>query len=416
LIVAKTDTGKKEIIFRLPKQRNYNPSFSTDYFLTQLDNTLQNATYQTFTGGAFYFNPGINILIKIGVNDLMNDYRITGGFRLAGDLNSNEYFFSFENQKKKVDKKLTFYRLGREYTSGFSYLKVHTHELRMQLKFPLNDLMSIRPSISVRTDRITTLSTDIASLIEPTVHNYWSSGKIELVFDNTINKGLNLYNGLRYKIFVESFRQIDERETWMGVIGADFRYYMKIHRQIIWANRFATSTSFGEQKLIYYLGSQDNAIVPSSNFNTNIPIDNSINYGFQAVATNVRGFKQNIRNGNSFALINSELRVPLFQYLMNKPIRSDFIRNFQVVGFFDVGTAWTGDTPYSNNNSFNTEVIVGNPITVILDRQVDPIVVGFGGGLRTRVFGYFLRTDWGWGYEDGVIRSSIFYLSLGLDF
>lgn len=410
------DTDEAEPEFRLPKQRNYDPAFSSEYFLTQLDNNLQNSTYQTFSGSAFYFNPGLNVLFKIGVNDLMNDYRITGGFRLAVDLNSNEYFLSFENQKKKVDKKFSFYRLAREYTSNFSFQKVHTHEGKAQLSFPINDLLSVRPSVSFRTDRIATLSTDIASLIEPTVHNYWGSAKIELVYDNTISKGLNLYNGFRYKIFAESFRQIDEDRTFLGVIGADFRYYMKVHRQIIWATRFATSTSFGEQKLVYYLGSQDNAIVPSNNFDNSIPIDNAENYGFQAVATNMRGFKQNIRNGNSFALINSELRVPLFQYLLNKPIRSDFIRNFQIVGFFDLGTAWTGDSPYSNDNSFNTEVIAGNPVTVILDRQVDPIVAGFGTGLRSRIFGYFLRADWGWGYEDGVIRDVLFNLSLGLDF
>ncbi len=130
----------------------------------------------------------------------------------------------------------------------------------------------------------------------------------------------------------------------------------------------------------------------------------------------MRGFIQNIRNGNSFALINNELRFPVFQYLLNKPIRSDFIRNFQIVGFLDVGTAWTGKSPYANDNSFNTEVLSGNPVTVTLDRQVDPIVAGFGGGIRSRLFGYFIRSDWGWGYEDGVIREPIFYLSLGLDF
>jgi hypothetical protein len=130
----------------------------------------------------------------------------------------------------------------------------------------------------------------------------------------------------------------------------------------------------------------------------------------------MRGFLQNIRNGNSFALINSELRIPVFTYLLNKPIRSDFIRNFQVAGFFDVGTAWTGTSPFSDDNSFNTQIISQNPVTVILDRQVDPIVAGTGFGLRTRIFGYFMRIDWAWGYEDGVMRDSIFYWSLGLDF
>jgi hypothetical protein len=202
----------------------------------------------------------------------------------------------------------------------------------------------------------------------------------------------------------------------MVVYGIDVRHYLKVHRQIILASRFAASSSFGEQKLVYYLGSQDNAIIPTDIFDYTIPIDYSQNYGFQALATNMRGFLQNIRNGNNFALINNEIRIPVFQYLLNKPIRSDFIRNTQIVSFLDIGTAWNGNNPYSKKNSFNTEVIPGNPVTVVLDRQVNPIVAGFGGGLRSRLFGYFLRADWAWGYEDGVVRDVIFYLSLGLDF
>jgi len=402
--------------FLLPTKRNYDLAFSSDYFVTQLDNILQNSTYQVFTGDPFYFDPGLNLFVKIGVNDLMNDYRMSGGFRLSGNFDSNEYFAAYEDLKKRIDKTYSFFRQGREYTSGFSYLKVHTHEAKAQFKYPFNDLTSLRLSVSFRTDRIVTLATDVTSLLKPTENNYWSSIKFEYVFDNTISKGLNLYNGFRYKFFAEGFRQIDKSRTFLGVVGADFRYYLKVHRQIIWANRFAASTSFGDQKLLYYMGSQDNAIVPSDNFDYTIPIDRSQNYGFQAVATNMRGFLQNIRNGNSFALINSELRIPVFTYLLNKPIRSDFIRNFQVAGFCDIGTAWTGSSPFSKDNSFNTQIISQNPVTVILDRQVDPVVAGFGFGLRTRIFGYFIRTDWAWGYEDRVVRDNIFYLSLGLDF
>lgn len=414
-------TGKPVTIappdsFMLPTQRNYDVAFSTDYFVTQLDNNLQNATYQAFTGSAFYFDPGLNVLIKVGIADLFNDYKISGGLRLSGDFNSNEYFIGYENLKHRVDKTIVFYRLAREYVSAISYLKVHTHEIKGQLKYPFNDLTSLRGSLSFRTDRIVTLATDNTNLSIPNVNNYWGSGKVEYVYDNTLNKGLNLWNGLRYKAFAEVFRQINRDDSWVGVVGLDIRNYQKIHRQMILATRFAASTSFGDEKLVYYLGSTDNSIVPTDNFDYSIDIDYTQNYVFQAVATNIRGFLQNIRNGNSFALVNTELRVPLFQYLLNKPIRSDLIRNFQVVGFLDVGTAWNGNSPYSKDNAFNTEVIPGNPVTVELDRQVEPIVAGFGAGLRTRLFGYFLRGDWGWGYEDGVIRKPIFYLSLGLDF
>ncbi|HRD39592.1 MAG TPA: hypothetical protein PLC65_13240, partial [Bacteroidia bacterium] len=51
-------------------------------------------------------------------------------------------------------------------------------------------------------------------------------------------------------------------------------------------------------------------------------------YQFQTLATNMRGFRQNIRNGNNFVVYNTELRWPMFRYLLNRPIKSDFINNF----------------------------------------------------------------------------------------
>ena len=196
----------------------------------------------------------------------------------------------------------------------------------------------------------------------------------------------------------------------------DFRIYKKIHRQIIWANRFAASTSFGNDKLIYYLGSTDNSFTPVNNFNQNIQIDYSKNYAFQTVASNLRGFTQNIRNGNSFALINSEIRFPIFQYFIHKPIRTDFFRNFQVVGFGDFGTAWTGPSPYSKTNSLFKADYPGNPISITVTKDIEPFVGGYGFGLRSRVLGYFVRADWAWGIDDGVKQPRIFYFSLGLDF
>lgn len=402
--------------FMLPIQRNYDLAFSTDYFVSQLDNSLFNATYQAYTGGAVYFDPGINALFKVGMSDLMNDYKITGGFRFAGDFNSNEYLLSFEMLKQRIDRQMVFYRQARIVSDGFTIQRIHTHDIKLIHKLPLNDLTAIKGTVDFRADRLVTVSTDINALKNPTYYNYWTSAKLEYIYDNTISKGLNLYNGLRYKLFAEVFQKTNKPTTQVFVTGADFRYYLKVHRQIIWANRFAASVSFGKQKLLYYLGSEDNAIVPASNFNYNISVDHTQNYAFQTLASPLRGFVQNIRNGNHFALINSELRIPLFQYIVRRPIRSDFVRNFQVVGFTDIGTAWTGDSPYGKDNSLNVQTISQGPITVTIIKQIEPVVGGYGFGLRSRLFGYFVRTDWAWGIDDKEIQKPVFYLSLGLDF
>ena len=123
-------------------------------------------------------------------------------------------------------------------------------------------------------------------------------------------------------------RKLTSAKSDMVVLGIDFRKYTRIHRELIWANRFAASTSFGPTKLLYYLGGVDNWMgylfnnVPM--FNNAIPVTPNVNYGFQTLATNMRGFSQNIRNGNNFALINSELRWPIIRYIAGHPLRIKF--------------------------------------------------------------------------------------------
>ena len=102
--------------------------------------------------------------------------------------------------------------------------------------------------------------------------------------------------------------------------------------------------------------------------------------------------------------------------MANKPIKSDFLNNFQIVGFGDVGTAWTGLHPYSDENFLFTNTIERPPLNITVKLQRDPIVGGFGFGARTRILGYFIRADVAWGVEDLEVLPAIFYFSLSLDF
>jgi hypothetical protein len=53
---------------------------------------------------------------------------------------------------------------------------------------------------------------------------------------------------------------------------------------------------------------------------------------------------------------------------------------------------------------------------VTIDAMRDPLVMGFGGGARAQLFGYFVRADLAWGIDNGYILPKIFYLSFSLDF
>jgi hypothetical protein len=411
------DTGHLEI----PLIRIYETSFYNNYIVNQIDFTFLNNSYQVFNGGSGYYNPGINLLTRFGIVDLFEDYRITAGFRFAGDFDSNEYLLSFESLKGKFDKQFIFHRQAYFSTDNDFLYKTHTHNIYLSFAKPITPILAVKGTVSYRYDRSVPLGmVDQSTLVAPAIAKHWPGLKGEIIYDNTRKRSINIYYGTRFKIFGEYYRQFPGKQSDMFVLGGDFRKYVKIHRELIWATRFATSTSFGPTKLVYYLGAVDNWMGYIFNnypmFNYSIPVDPTQNYGFQALATNMRGFTQNIRNGNSFALINTEIRWPFVRYIAGHPLKSNFLNSLQVVGFGDIGTAWTGQSPWSGDNAYDTEVYKNGPVTVTLDSNREPIVAGVGAGLRAQILGYFIRADWAWGIENRYILPRIFYLSFSLDF
>ncbi|MBQ1730653.1 MAG: hypothetical protein II037_00415 [Bacteroidales bacterium] len=396
----------------------YHTTFYTNYLMTQVDFSYLFNSYQKYTGSAFYFNPGFNLIFKVGTADLFEDYRISAGFRFDVGMDGNEYLLTIENLKHRWNRQLV---LHRQVVSDFdkNYTKSLTHEVFYILRYPFSQVDAMQFTANIRQNKDVFLATDLNSLERPDAYDYWGSIKAEYIFDNTKELATNILSGIRFKIFAEAFMQFDKKKTDMEVVGADFRYYQPIHRSLIFAFRAATSASFGNAKLIYYLGGIDNWInvVPKQPmFNTNIKIDPEINYVYQAVATNLRGFNQNIRNGTNFAVTNFELRFPVISYFSRKPINNEFIKNFQIVGFFDAGMAWSGLNPYGGNNAYENDYHEQYPVTVILNNRNNPLVAGYGVGVRSKLFAYFVRADWAWGINNGEIQKMMFYLSLSLDF
>lgn len=412
----KTINLKKE--FKLPKQKTYFTSFYADYFTSQVDNSYTFATYQPFSGGtSLFLNPNFNALFELGISDIMEDYKIVGGIRLSFDLNNNEYYLKFQNQKYRLDKETIFYKKTTtevidEY--GFYFVKSNTHHLKQVLIFPINEVTSIKGTFGYRNDKNSLLSTDYFSLNEPNLYDHWFTSNLQYIFDNTRVLQTNILKGSKYKFFTEYYQEIDEEKQTMTTIGFDFRHYLPLHKNLIIASRVAAATSFGKKKLIYYMGGVDNWMAPK--FNDGNSVDLNQGYAFQTIATNMRGFHQNIRNGNSFTVINTEIRWPVVKYFIKKPLKSQLLEDLQLIGFSDIGTAWTGNSPYSDENSLNIEEVQQGPINVTLNKQIEPIVFSYGFGFRTTLLGYFIRLDIGWGIEDYIKLPPVIHFSFGLDF
>lgn len=423
---VKNDTIPKKsasTAFRFPIQKNYYTSFYTDYVVTQFDNSFLANSYQVFTGGGapIYLNPAFNFITKVAISDLFEDQRIVGGFRINPSLD-NEFLLSWEQRKKLFDHQVvldrqTFARAPITTADGVSITgKVVTSTAKYSVKYPFSPVAAVRVSVLLRNDKTVALSLGDYTLPRKPSYENLAGLRLEYIFDNTRKVMINIMNGFRFKMWTEYWRFQDKERRDLFTSGFDARHYLKVHRQITWCNRIAGGNSLGTDRLLFYLGGVDNWLLPT--FNANINIVNPSQYGFQTLATNMRGFNQNIRNGNNFLVYNSELRIPVIRYLLNHPVRSDFLNNFQVIGFMDVGMAWTGLNPLSKVNTENTQTYFyqGTSVEVTVVNQKNPLVAGTGFGLRSRLLGYFVRLDFGWGIDNFVVQKKVVGLSLTTDF
>lgn len=404
--------------FYIPVGTGYRVQYSVNKVITQADFSFLNNSYQQFTGGTspIYLNSGLNALFMFGINDLFEDYRITGGFRLGLLQRNYEFMLSYENLSKRLDRQILLYRQTISNSAGDDYIKQANNTLFYILKYPFDKHNSLRLTLKGRYETFVYTSLGDVSLRKPDSRHVWVGTRLEYIFDSSKELYTNLWRGTKLKLFAE-YEQRAERETMnLFVVGIDARQSFKIYRNMTLAFRAAASTNIGSARLVYYMGGVDNWV--NAKFNSDIWVDQTKNYAYQTLATNMRGFQQNIRNGTSFVLFSGELRVPFVQLIAGRKVALNFLNSLQLNIFGDIGTAWTGLTPYSADNCLYTRYIYSGPITVKVKRQVDPFVGGFGLGLRCSLLGYFLRLDYAWGVEDFSIanKKGMFLFSIGTDF
>ncbi len=415
----------------------YRIRFRTDYISTTIDNNLLFEGLDSYAGSPNGFRtPPPGILLRANFKDLLEDYVIEAGYRLPSSFNGAEYYIWMDNKKRRLDKRIALYRKSILNTVDQSRpgapvepFQVRTNTLlgQYELRYPLDAYTSLRAMGTLRQDKAVTLSTSNPTLEVPDFAEQRAALRLSAVFDNTVDVDMNLRTGTRARIFAEAVKKFEFNTdpNWrlklnsgfMTVLGLDARHYQPLDRRSILALRIAGATSFGSERILYFLGGVDNWLFPQFYNNIPVPPASSGEFGFQTLAANLRGFQQNIRNGNSYALINTELRIPLFKYFSRKPVISNFWRNFQIVGFFDAGSAWQGRSPYDGDNPLNT-VFVYNPPTVSVKVNYfrDPLVAGYGVGVRCLLFGMHARIDYGWGIETRVVQKPVLHLAIGTDF
>jgi len=430
-------------ILKTAKLYPYKPyKFYSDFVEASLNNNLLVNPYQVYGGGAgpiqLTSNTVLNGLIKLGTSDLMEDVKLVGAFRISSNLHDNEWYLSYQNYKRRFDWGASYYRnviLVTDQTETIP-LKTFTNIYQGNVAYPFDNVRRLSLRGGLRTDKLVVLTNffegiytpDYCSLCEPNRTQMFALSHVEYVYDNTLNPTQNIWNGLRYKVYFDFNADVSKAQNNTGKLnfdwGADARYYYPIYRNFIWAGRAAAAFSWGPQKTIYYFGGIDNWMMFNGSnyksdgsdryFNTHNPPNRNVDYVFQTLALNGRGFLQNTANGNNALVLSSELRLPVFTTLSNNPINNAFVRNFQLTQFIDLGTAWDG----SISNIARPYIIYGSPPVQVVNKAggVGPFAGGYGFGARSTLLSYFLKVDVGWQMKGFFKGAPIWYFSMGLDF
>ena len=418
------------------KPTTYRRSFKPDFLSVKLDNSILLNQYQSVnTNGGQFANNSLGALTMMSLNELMEDQRITGGFQLPYDAAYSAWFMQYQNSRRRLDWGLLFLRKQNKETKNVAYIdqngnlitvlpqvfRTVSNIIQADLSWPFDRMRSLRFHTAVREDNFVQKVTDTISLILdfPKAEYFTSMSRVEYVFDNTISPVTNIMYGTRYKVYGEYMYGLNAGNKSCYNFGLDFRNYQKLYKTLILANRLAYAHSDGNGMVQYLLGGVDNWMRPKVDGNAfQSPGEN---FAFQTLSTSLRGYKQNARTGNNFAVLSTEVRLPIAATFIKFPVKSSILRNLQVVSFLDAGTAWDRFLPTKANMSpsatFPTIPSKQGPNNVFVTISVpygNALTAGYGAGLRTALYGYYIRMDVAKSVE--AQSKPIVYFALGTDF
>ncbi|HET8859892.1 hypothetical protein [Marivirga sp.] len=384
---------------------------------------------------------GLTMYSRYQMNDLRENNKFYGGFNVSlQDFKSGAIFGEYQYLERLVDYSVRFEREvyahklnNRETDQTYS---LNHFSFGGAYPFSNNSRISIKPHIVyqryVETSyNVLTQSNTLAK--SPLQNDIFFGGKIEYIYDNSQPIALNMRQGFRGKVVFENYTSGFQEGQSFSKLYLDLRNYQKVFREITFASRFYAGGFFGKNSPYFMLGGVDNWVFrrinqPRPN-SDNVSIeDNPLTLTsaespvhnkhilFHDFVTGLRGFQLNEFSGKNVMLLSNELRFPIFRVLSNNAMTSDFARNFQLIGFYDIGTAWLGGSPWDQNNSINRQTIESENFSAVIRNYKNPWLSSLGMGIRTTILGYYVRLDYAYPIEDYIVQNPKLSLSIGYDF
>lgn len=390
----------------------------------ELSRTMGPFPYENFltvnkSKGNFQVDPirGLGYALQMNMNDLTENHLFKIGTFAMANLRSLDLFGEYAYLAKKMDWFVNYDRKVLNQESETNSQKIRYNRLEVRAVHPYDMFNKLAVSATFTSNR----AIDQYNLTTPEDLSTFVGLKAEYIHDNTQQVQSNLLVGTRYWLTAE--HQAALQFNAFTRLKVDIRKYWSISPWLYFNTRFSGSHIFGKNAPQTIMGGMDQWIFIQRESRTR---QNPLGTDGIAqrevfmsdVAAPLRGFPINKLSGNSHLLLNAEFHVPV-KYLLGQENPNSQLLNFlQIVFFGDLGTAWTGPSPFERVNDFNTNIYGGknNPFLASVTDFRNPFLGGVGLGLRTQVLGTYLKFDYAYGIENNTIKTPISYLTLGYDF
>jgi len=376
---------------------------------------------------------GFGISLQGKMTDVLDNHLFMGGIMTSLDFDSGgDIWFEYEYLKSRLDFRGRYDRKTLRVTDGdFSFQKYVLTKVETGVSYPLTIHSRVYAAPFIAKTQYFNLNEDsliyskIPELNELQVS--YTGAKLEYVYDRTEPMGLYAFTGTKGKVGFQHYQGLNYGDRSFSNLYVDLRNYQKIHKNIVLASKFYFGSFMGSNPQTYLVGGMDNWMFnsfynPPANRPEPSPVRNpngleNSNLLF-ADFVDLRGFDYDEIRGRNALTFSTELRLPLFSYLTRGTITSNFVKNFQLVGFYDIGSAWNEAAPWEKVNDQNTEVIntTGSPFVIVLNNFNNPWLQSYGAGLRTVLMNYYIKFDVARPVRNYKTEDLKFYFTLGYNF
>ena len=415
-ISSDADIAKKTRKARVDRQQSIRLKREPGKMLGPLD--YQNSFVLNTTEGQFKSDPirGIGYSYEIKANDLLENHLFKAGAFLTANLRNTDIWGEYAYLANKLDWKFRYDRKVLAQDTDKDAQKIRFNRFALTATYPFSLLSRLSVTGMYSTNRLF----NQISLTNSEEYSGYAGAMVTYVFDNTIQAGDNLRTGFRVNTTLEAQKDIIVPGDFIR-LGLDARYYKKLSNTFYLATRLSASHQLGSRTQASMLGGMENWFFNKQEVRTQ---ENPI--GLEGLATRdifmsnfiapLRGFALNKLSGNSHVLFNAEIRLPVKSIMSMES--SAVLNSLQLIGFTDIGTAWSGSSPFAKTNGFNTNVYGGktNPFVATVTDFRNPFLVGYGLGARALIFDYFVKLDYAFGLENKEVKSPTTYLTIGYDF